>query len=123
MGWTREGLIIRPNLITPRLAMKGFEAWLQQYDHPAFISDNNGFDWQFINYYFHKYLGKNPFGHSSMNANNFYKGLRQNIRKNFKELRRTKHDHNPLNDALGNAEAMLCILDGWPAFARGIDYD
>src|SRR5687768_424817 len=25
---------------------------------PIFISDNNGFDWSFINYYFHRYMKK-----------------------------------------------------------------
>jgi hypothetical protein len=29
---------------------------------------------------------------------------------NFKHLRRTKHDHNPVNDAKGNAEALLTLI-------------
>jgi len=27
-----------------------------------FISDNDGFDWQFVNWYFWHFLGQNPFG-------------------------------------------------------------
>lgn len=30
----------------------------------------------------------------------------------WKRLRRTRHDHNPVHDALGNAEALIRILDG-----------
>jgi hypothetical protein len=33
----------------------------------VFVSDNNGFDWQFINWYFWHFTGANPFGHSSTN--------------------------------------------------------
>jgi hypothetical protein len=29
-----------------------------------------------------------------------------------KRLRRTKHDHHPVQDALGNAEALIRMLDG-----------
>ena len=55
-----------------------------------FISDNNGFDWQFINWYFHHFLGKNPFGHSSTNLGSLYKGLVKDTFENFKHLRRTR---------------------------------
>src|SRR6218665_1780852 len=49
--------------------MQRFADWLATLgrDHPRFVSDNNGFDWQFINWYFHHFLGRNPFGHSSTN--------------------------------------------------------
>lgn len=30
----------------------------------------------------------------------------------WKRLRRTKHDHHPVHDALGNAEALIRLLDG-----------
>jgi len=72
-----------------------------------FISDNNGFDWQFINWYFHHFLIKNPFGFSSTNLGSLYKGLVKDTSPNFKHLRKTKHTHNPVDDAVGNAEALL----------------
>ena len=49
-----------------------------------FVSDNNGFDWQFVNWYFHAFLGENPFGHSSTNLGSLYKGLVKDFKKNFK---------------------------------------
>jgi len=75
-----------------------------------FISDNNGFDWQFINYYCHKYLGVNPFGFSSTNLGSLYKGLVQDPFKNFKHLRDTPHTHRAIDDAMGNLEAFLKLI-------------
>ena len=98
----------------PKLAIGYFDTWLNielvsKNIRPMFISDNNGFDWQFVNYYFWKFLGRNPFGHSSTNLSSIYKGMRKNVRENFKYLRKTKHTHNPVDDAKGNAEAMLAM--------------
>jgi hypothetical protein len=78
------------------------------------LNANNGFDWQFVNYYFHYFLGENPFGYSSMNLGSFYKGITQDTFVNFKHLRDTKHTHNALDDAIGNAEAMLKIKELYP---------
>lgn len=97
----------------PKIVMSGFHAWLSDHcrERPMFISDNNGFDWQFVNWYFHHFLGENPFGFSSTNLGSFYKGLVKDTSKNFKHLRKTKHTHDPLDDAVGNAEAFLTIID------------
>ena len=86
-----------------------FAAWLSSLrtKRLMFISDNNGFDWQFINWYFHHFLGKNPFGFSSQNLGSLYKGLVKDTFVNFKHLRRTRHTHHPVDDARGNAEALL----------------
>ena len=97
----------------PKIVMSGFHTWLADHcrDRPMFISDNNGFDWQFINWYFHHFLGENPFGFSSTNLGSFYKGLVRDTSKNFKHLRKTKHTHDPVDDAVGNAEAFLTIVE------------
>jgi hypothetical protein len=89
--------------------MTRFAIWLEKsvQDRPLFISDNNGFDWQFINWYFHHFLGRNPFGFSSTNLGSLYKGLMKDTFVNFKHLRKTRHTHNPVDDAMGNAEALL----------------
>jgi hypothetical protein len=44
----------------------------------------------------------------------FYAGLVGDFRstQRWKRLRRTKHDHHPVHDALGNAEALIRIFDG-----------
>lgn len=92
-----------------------FALWLAQFEGPLkFVSDNPAYDWQFINYYFHRFCRKNPFGHSARRIGDFYAGLRGDWHKssNWKHLRKTKHDHNPVNDAMGNAEAFERILMG-----------
>ena len=96
----------------PKQVMDRFAGWIDQESRgrPFFVSDNNGFDWQFINWYFHHFTGNNPFGFSSMNLGSLYKGAVRDTFKNFKHLRRTKHTHNPVDDAMGNAEAMLSII-------------
>ena len=96
----------------PAATMQKFDRWLIENckGRPVFYSDNNGYDWQFINWYFHKYLGRNPFGFSSQNINSLYKGLQKDVHSSFKHLRKTTHDHNPVNDAKGNAEALLTMI-------------
>lgn len=95
----------------PTVTMQRFADWLEENrkGRLLFFSDNNGYDWQFINYYFHRYLGKNPFGWSSRNINDIWKGMQKDMYASFKHLRQTRHDHNPVNDAKGNAEALLAM--------------
>ena len=97
----------------PRDVMNHFASWIMENTHkqPMFISDNNGFDWQFINWYFHHFIGRNPFGHSSSNLGTLYKGLVKDTSRNFKHLRKTKHTHNPVDDVLGNSEALLTMIE------------
>lgn len=109
-GFSREQTLGFPPAIR---AMEDFNDWLHKTSkgYPILLADNNGFDWQFINWYFHKFTGDNPFGFSSRNLNDIYHGLVKDARKSFKHLRFTKHDHNPVNDAKGNAEAFLYMVD------------
>lgn len=118
--WLPEALAIsgfsRQQTLTfndPREVMLSFENWLiaQGKKRLIFISDNNGYDWSFINWYFHHFLGSNPFGFSSQNLNSLYKGLTRSEFASFKHLRKTEHTHHPVDDARGNAEAMLRMRD------------
>ena len=105
-GFSREQCL---DFDEPKLVMERFDAWLKEncQGRMLFVSDNNGFDWQFINWYFHHFTGKNPFGFSSTNLGSLYKGFKQDTFVNFKHLRKTKHTHHPVDDAKGNAEALL----------------
>jgi len=96
----------------PEKTMQDFETWVNAVspNKPVFISDNPAFDWSFINYYFHKFLGKNPFGHSARRIGDLYCGLMKDAGRNHewkKRLRKTMHTHHPVDDAKGNAEAIL----------------
>ncbi len=109
-GFSREQTL---QFDDPKRVMTDFADWLASVSagRPIFISDNNGFDWQFVNWYFHHFTGDNPFGHSSMNLGSLYKGLVKSTSASFKHLRQTKHTHNPVDDARGNAEALLRMRD------------
>ena len=94
----------------PEIAMTRFAQWLDQLNgEPVFVSDNNGFDWQWINYYLHRYVGRNAFGHSSRRIGDLWSGFNRSMNgsSGYKTFRKTPHDHNPLNDVIGNAEALL----------------
>jgi hypothetical protein len=95
------------------VVMTRFVSWLAGLggDRPRFVSDNNGYDWMFVCWYLHRFTGGNPFGHSSTNLGSLYKGLVKDAAQSFKHLRRTAHTHDPLDDARGNAEAMLHMRD------------
>ena len=94
----------------PKDVMWNFAEWLMRNSvgKPILISDNNGYDASWINYYFHVYHnGSNPFGWSSRRIGDLYCGMVKDSRAAWKHLRVTSHTHNPVDDAMGNAEALL----------------
>jgi len=99
----------------PKTVMKTFADWLDQHSkgRPVFVSDNLAFDWQFINYYFHRFVGRNPFGFSGRRIGDLYAGLVKDAHKatEWKKYRRTTHTHNPVDDARGNAEALARLKE------------
>ena len=99
----------------PREVMLKFKDWINENVNGSaiFISDNLAFDWQWINYYFHYFVGKNPFGFSGRRIGDLYSGLEKDFfaGSKWKKFRQTKHTHNPVDDALGNAEALLKIRE------------
>lgn len=115
--WVPEALAIsgfsREEHLTfddPTKVMKEFAEWIKlvSTDSPILISDNNGYDAGWINLYFQEYNdGVNPFGWSSRRIGDLYCGMKFDSKSSWKHLRKTKHDHNPVNDAMANAEAIL----------------
>ncbi|HEY8146061.1 MAG TPA: hypothetical protein VIG06_25445 [Kofleriaceae bacterium] len=109
-GFSREETLAFPE---PAEVMEEFVAWIRRESRgrSIFISDNNGFDWQFVNWYLHHFTGGNPFGFSSQNLGSLYKGLVRDTFQTFKHLRKTRHTHHPVDDARGNAEALLAMKE------------
>jgi DNA polymerase III epsilon subunit-like protein len=64
--------------LAPGVAMHQFRDWVQRIagvgGTPIFVGFNAGFDWSFVNYYFHRYLGENPFGFSALDIKSLYMG-------------------------------------------------
>lgn len=108
-----NGLSLKELMITgeePAAAMARFKSWLEswcgeQYK-PVFIGFNATFDWSFVNWYFVKFLGKNPFGISGLDIKAYYMGkISCTWREtNKREVKRAypvnlPHTHNALDDA------------------------
>lgn len=97
----------------PGDVVREFVEWVEAntVGKPTFISDNNGFDFSFAAWYCHHFTGRCPFGHSSTNLGSLYRGLVKTMAEDFKHLRVTSHTHDPVDDAVGNAEALLHMRD------------
>ncbi|MEJ5054699.1 3'-5' exonuclease [Sphingobacterium sp. MYb382] len=107
-GFTRKE---HESFESPLQVMKRFNDWISKLKgRPILISDNNQFDGAWINYYFHTFLGRNPFGFSSKRIGDIYHGFLNDSKYNWKQHRKTKHTHNPVDDAKGNAEALLYLI-------------
>ncbi len=106
--------LIRGKGYPQKQIMQAFADWLGDMvpARPVFVSDNPAYDFQWINYYFDKHLGMNPFGHSGRRIADFWAGTQLNWSdtQRWKTFRVTPHDHNPVNDSLGNVEAFGHIL-------------
>lgn len=107
-GFSREEHLKFDN---PLEVMTNFKLWIEEHSKgkPILLSDNNGFDASWINWYFIKYLGENPFGWSSRRIGDMFAGFMNNSHYKWKQHRITKHTHNPVDDAKGNAEALLWL--------------
>ena len=109
----REGL-------EPIAGMQAFHDWIVLAagvdGTPVFVGFNAPFDWSFVNYYFHRYLGKNPFGFAALDIKSMYMGA---ARSNWGDTRSSriaavlkpslKGDHDALHDAQYQAELFRLI--------------
>lgn len=93
--------------------MVAFREWLYSWnDRVVLVSDNPAYDAMWIACAFDAYNIANPFGHSARRIGDFAAGLsgRWKNTSEWKKLRDTRHDHNPVNDAMGNVEALRKLL-------------
>jgi hypothetical protein len=110
-GFTRAEHLAFP---TPQETMLKFLEWLKEVcgkNQPVLYSDNNGFDASWINYYMLDQVGQNPFGWSSRRIGDLFCGFYNDPQYRWKKHRKTTHTHNPVDDAKGNAEALLYLID------------
>ena len=113
---------LRKNGVPPEQAMRQFADWVIKITppnyRPIFVAFNAPFDWMFVNDYFHRYLGQNPFGHSALDMKAFFMGARgvtwgdtgfEKVTKYYKIDRPLTH--NALQDALDQAEVFKKMLE------------
>ncbi|MBX9763862.1 MAG: 3'-5' exonuclease [Pseudomonadaceae bacterium] len=110
--------------LAPQVAMLKLEQWLAQVcpadQKVVFVGLNTPFDWSFINYYFHKYAGANPFGFTAIDMKAYYMGSTGCRWKETKSSHMTARlkpqsspNHNALDDARFQAELFaLMLADG-----------
>jgi hypothetical protein len=95
----------------PKDVMEALVKWLAENStgRPIFVSDNPAFDFSFANYYLHRFTAGNPFGFSARRIGDFYAGLEKDFfaATKWRKYRKTAHTHNPVDDAKGNAEALI----------------
>lgn len=109
-GFTREEHEFFPH---PLAVFREFSKWIKENNEggaPILLSDNNGYDASWINYYFLRFCGKNPFGWSSRRIGDMFCGFFNDGKYQWKKHRKTKHTHHPVDDAKGNAEALLYLI-------------
>lgn len=89
--------------------------WLKEVSpgQVTLVSDNPAYDFMWMAGLFDKANIPNPFGHSGRRIADFWAGvnLKWSDTQSWKRFRDTVHDHNPVNDAMGNVEAYEKILD------------
>ena len=106
----------------PARAMQSFEDWVKaeipEGGRPVFLSFNAPFDWMFVADYFHRYLGRNPFGHAALDIKAFYMGLTgvpwEEATMRYigpRYLRDEQLTHHALRDALDQAEIFRKMLE------------
>lgn len=106
-------------------AMQSFAKWVggvtNKNQRAVFVALNAPFDWMFINDYFHRYLGMNPFGHSALDIKAYFMGQTgvewgqtslQHMADHFLEERHLTH--NALGDAQDQAEIFKMVLHQSP---------
>lgn len=111
-GFTREQTM---GFKSPEIVMADFIKFMEgnRMDKKRFItwSDNPGFDWGFLNYYMHAFTGGNMLGWSCRRIGDLYAGsIKELGNSKWKRLKKTKHTHNAMDDATGNAEALAEII-------------
>jgi DNA polymerase III epsilon subunit-like protein len=95
--------------IDAKTAMEKFKNWIEKNveGKPVFISDNNGYDWMFVCWYFWHFLNENPLGYNSQNLNSIYKGMKKDLSVNIRDIRTAPLTHDALEDAIDNAKIFL----------------
>lgn len=114
-----SGLSLHELLISgqePKLAMEEFAVWVIEQARdatPVFVGLNAAFDWSFVNYYFHHYLGHNPFGFAPLDIKSMFFGT---FASSWRETRSShmvkvlKPEQTGTHDALADAIAQAQLF-------------
>lgn len=100
--------------------MAAFKEWIESVSEersPVFVGFNAAFDWAFVNWYFHTYLGKNPLGVSPLDIKAYFMGLKGTSWEDTRSSRipdtfkgSAVQTHNALDDAQAQAQMFERML-------------
>lgn len=119
-GFTLEELELSGT--EPQQAMAELELWVKAAciddAMPVFVGLNAPFDWSFVNYYFHRFCGSNPFGFTALDIKAYYMGVtgsswrdtRSSAMSNRLRSMRSGN-HNALQDAVYQAEMFRLVRE------------
>lgn len=104
----------------PKIVMERLDEWIKSISYektPIFVGFNAAFDWAFINWYFHTYSGKNPFGIAPIDIKSLFMGVDGGSWKDTRSSRipdrfkgTVKQTHHALDDARAQAQIFERIL-------------
>ena len=104
----------------PVEGMKAFHKWIKNVASglvPIFVGFNAPFDWQFINWYFHKFVGENPFGIHAIDIKAYYMGFSGSTWRETSSSRlpswlqpTQNQTHNALDDAIAQGEIFAKLI-------------
>jgi hypothetical protein len=101
-------------LYDPQQVLRDLDVYLHRFPKPwVLVSDNPAYDFMWMACWFDEMGVENPFGHSGRRIGDYAAGLAEVWTKTsaWKRMRKTEHTHNPVDDAMGNAEALRSLLD------------
>ncbi len=105
----------------PEAAMQLFAEWIDRVTGrdtvPVFVGFNAPFDWSFVNYYFHRFTGANPFGFTALDIKALWMGVSGCSWADTRSSRMaeslgpaTSGDHDALHDARHQAELFRLVI-------------
>ena len=119
-GFTLEELEMSG--MKPQQAMTELELWIKAAcigdAMPVFVGLNAPFDWSFVNYYFHRFCGSNPFGFTALDIKAYYMGVTGSSWRDTRSsamasrlLSTQSGNHNALQDSVYQAELFRLIRE------------
>ncbi len=117
-GISREKAATFPE---PAVEAARMQAWLRKTSGTRkvrLISDNPAFDASWLFALAHLHMDEDIFGHSARRIGDLYCGIKRDFGANteWKDRFRPKgaHNHNAMDDAVANAQALLGLLEAFP---------
>lgn len=111
----------RQDMVHPHQAMEEFKKWvngLRKHGVPIFVAYPLGFDYKYMDWYMHKFLGKNVFGISGIDIKSFAMAM---LGTKFKETNKgifpkrwfpknMPHTHLAIDDAREQCHLFISII-------------